>query len=187
MNPNQVKKRRDQEYQAETKTVAKFLFPDWVIQSTLAQGCRTGPPGDISWRAGTAMPASTISPIQELRIWLLFCECVIPKNLTLIPSKAKKKITQSQKSSQTPFCGCSVLWLFYQTNKKNNQIFNLRTILALKETVSRNFFASDFFYESSSPQPLKITLESFQIFLKIRKFATVANNGNNIRLLTTGK
>jgi hypothetical protein len=30
------------------------------------------------------------------------------------------------------------------------------------------FFASDFFHESSSPKPLKITLRSFQYFSKIR-------------------
>ncbi len=63
-------------------------------------------------------------------------------------------------------------------------------------------FASDFFHNSSSLKPLKITLGSFQIF---RKFLDIfagqgaplvstifpsvlttplANNGNNIRLLT---
>ncbi len=35
-----------------------------------------------------------------------------------------------------------------------------------KGTVSRDFFASGFFHESSSPKPLKITLGSFRIFLE---------------------
>ncbi len=37
--------------------------------------------------------------------------------------------------------------------------------MSFKGRVSR-IFASDFFHESSSPKPLKITLGSFQIFLK---------------------
>jgi hypothetical protein len=38
----------------------------------------------------------------------------------------------------------------------------------LKGTLSRDFFASGFFHESSSPKPLEVTLGSFRIFLKIR-------------------
>jgi hypothetical protein len=39
----------------------------------------------------------------------------------------------------------------------------------IKGTVSRDFFASDFFHESSSPKSLKTTLGSFRIILKIRR------------------
>jgi hypothetical protein len=39
---------------------------------TLAQGCRTSPPGYIGWGAGTTLcPMSTISPSKGLRIWPL--------------------------------------------------------------------------------------------------------------------
>jgi hypothetical protein len=74
-------------------------------------------------------------------------------------------------------------------------------------TVSR-VFCFTFFHESSSAKPLKITLESFQFFPKFaeiftsqdaprppvskilpisgrRQITLAANNGNNIRLLTT--
>jgi hypothetical protein len=62
------------------------------------------------------MPESTVSHIQGLRIWLLFCECVTPKNLTLIPAKAKENNYTEQEMFSNP-----VLWLFFsQTNLKNN-------------------------------------------------------------------
>ncbi len=38
-------------------------------------------------------------------------------------------------------------------------------------------FASDFFHDSSSPKPLKITLGSFQIFLKIRRYTVFTSQG----------
>jgi hypothetical protein len=57
------------------------------------------------------------------------------------------------------------------------------------------FFCIIFFHKSNSPKPMKITLASFRIFLKICGFASqgappvsttpAANNGNNIRLLTS--
>jgi hypothetical protein len=59
------------------------------------------------------MPESTISRIQGLRIWLLFCECVTPKNLTLIPAKSKEKDDIEQEMFSNPFCG-------YSTNLENN-------------------------------------------------------------------
>ncbi len=59
-----------------------------------------------------------------------------------------------------------VLWLFFQTNLQNNLIFNLRTSWLVKRQC-HEIFCFRFFYESSSPKPLKITLESFWIFWKI--------------------
>ncbi len=38
----------------------------------------------------------------------------------------------------------------------------------LKRDSAVRFFASGFFHEASSPKPLKIALESFQLFSKIR-------------------
>ncbi len=38
-------------YGAWIETEAKFLVPDQGMQSILAEGCRTGPPGYIGWRA----------------------------------------------------------------------------------------------------------------------------------------
>jgi hypothetical protein len=38
----------------ETIPVAKFIVPDWGDKFNSGIGCRTGPPGFIGWRAGTA-------------------------------------------------------------------------------------------------------------------------------------
>ncbi len=35
------------------KAVRTFIVPDWGIKLTMAQGCRTGPPAYVAWRAGT--------------------------------------------------------------------------------------------------------------------------------------
>jgi hypothetical protein len=103
--------------------------------------------------------------------------------------------------------------------KKNKTTLDVLVLKVLKGIVSQDF-CFRFFHELSSPKSLKITLGSFQMFLKIRedicksrcntcindtsgkfatatagvvdasgKFATgvkipVANNGNNIKLLT---
>ena len=52
--------------------LAKFSVTDWKIQSSLAQGCRTGPPAYVACRTSTATyPESTISYSQGPRICLL--------------------------------------------------------------------------------------------------------------------
>ncbi len=33
--------------------VAKFIIPDRGLKSTMALGCRNGPPAYVAWRAGT--------------------------------------------------------------------------------------------------------------------------------------
>jgi hypothetical protein len=42
----------------------KFLVPDWGIKSTVAYGCRTGPPAYVAWQAGMTIlcQKSIISP-----------------------------------------------------------------------------------------------------------------------------
>jgi hypothetical protein len=51
---------------------AKFLVPDWGIQSTLSY---VRPASLVVWRAST--PESTISPSQGLRILLLVRRCSV--------------------------------------------------------------------------------------------------------------
>ncbi len=49
----------------QQKPESKYFVPDWVIQSTLAEGCRTGPPGCKGWRAGTTTLCHRVDYIPQ--------------------------------------------------------------------------------------------------------------------------
>jgi hypothetical protein len=54
----------------QKRAVAKYQVPDCGIKLTLAQGCRTDPPGYIGWQAGTTtIPESTTvyPPVRDCK------------------------------------------------------------------------------------------------------------------------
>ncbi len=89
------------------KTEAKFLVPDWGIQSTTALGLSY-------WPAGPApMPESTVSPSQGQRIWLqnkqqrTFSTEHIAKN-HLQPLRCQLTIKQIFEVEEKPFTSSSI-------------------------------------------------------------------------------
>jgi len=58
--------------------------------------------------------------------------------------------------------------IIYAIDTLRDQKMQSCTQFLLNGTVSRDFFASGFFHESSFPKPMKIAIGSFRIFSKIR-------------------